>query len=382
MLRKLFKIGTAIVLTGCLIEGNTTRSFAATFESQTDKSNYTTQIAQARKYRVRLGDTLGGIARKFGINFNRMLNYNPQLRSRPHLIYIGETINLGSNDRVAPPSSPNSGRIYTVRAGDTLGGIALRHGLSLRTIIQYNPQLASRIDLINVGEKIKVGSAPITPRASRESRRAVNFFNTTNERREGSDNIGSKRGPDKACTKAEKMMKAIAPSNGFQSTFEDYPYFFWYFPGIESEGIPIEFKLTKSNGKTAYRNNNLTLNQAGIIAFPLPLESEPLQEEQEYVWRIRVICTDYTSVDLQYSIKRKSTDNPELMGRLENATVDRYPEILAQSEAWFDALKIIALQLKQVPEDPILTESWNNALRQIEAEELIGETIIYMGSAE
>ena len=398
MLRKILGLSTTIILASCLIESNSYPSFAFNLNQQPVTSHKSYQIAQARTYRVRLGDTLGGIAYRFGINFNQILNYNPHLRSRPNLIYVGETINLGGSS-APPPTVSSGGNRYTVRSGDTLGGIAIRHGLSLRTIISYNPHLASRIDRINIGEKINVGSSQIIRQTSRndppppaQTRRQTTFSNLTQERRQGSNNTGSKRGPDRACTEARQNIRAIAPKNGLQSTFEDYPYFFWYFPGVEytknNDPKDIEFTLlvrtneddTEPEYSRVQRQElrGLDFNQSGIIAFPLPSSFEPLEEGQEYLWQIRIKCTRRTAMNLSYSIERKSTDNPELINKLENAPVDRHPVIYAESGVWFDALRIIALQLQQAPEDPILQEDWNNVLKLSGSEDLIGEPIQYI----
>ncbi|WP_333572815.1 phage tail tip lysozyme [Sphingomonas sp.] len=69
-------------------------------------------------YTVRQGDTLSGIAAKNGISLAALRAANPQIRN-PNLIFPGQTIAL-----------PQSGTAsYTVQAGDTLSGIAARFGL-------------------------------------------------------------------------------------------------------------------------------------------------------------------------------------------------------------------------------------------------------------
>lgn len=437
MFYKILGLSTAIILTGSLIEGTTNPSFATnvgnqlslshsnqgqTINTTPDSLGNSYQIAQARTHRVRLGDTLGGIANKFGISFKQLLSYNPHLRSRPHLIYVGENINVGGSTSSYQPSvSRSSGRTYTVRSGDTLGGIAIRHGLSLRTILAYNPQLASRRNSINVGEKINVGSAKMIRRTSQVSytpprttrptntvskpvtnnptpnttststasappRRQSIFNQLPTERRVGSNNTGSKRGPGIACTPGGKHLRAIAPANGLGYTFDDYPYFFWYFPGVENaEGI--DFMLYKQTmiedtgelEHTRVYRQKLNLDKSGIVAFALPSQqSQPLEEGEEYRWRIRIKCSGRTAMNLSYSIKRQSTENPELIAKLESAPVDRHPLVFAESGVWFDALKMIALQLEQAPENPVLQQDWNDVLREIEFDDLIGEPIQYI----
>ena len=435
MFYKILSFSSAIILAGSLIEGTSNAGFAAdvsnqlssSFSNQELRVNHTLhsvtesyQIAQARTYRVRLGDTLGGIANRYGMSFRQVLSYNPQLRSRPHLIYVGEKINLGGIPSGISTSA--SGRKYVVRRGDTLGGIAIRHGLSLNTILAYNPNLASRPNSINVGETINLGQTiqrtrkgtytpprrpprttnvsnastpsggnqtqnpPSNSTASAPTTRRSIFNNLTTERRPGSDNTGSKRGPGTACTQGGKNLKAIAPNNGLGFTFDDYPYFFWYFPGVEyAQGIDFMlFKQTvqEETGElehTRVYRQKLNLDKSGIIAFPLPADkSQPLEEGEEYRWRIRIKCTGRTAMNLSYSIKRQSTENPELIAKLEAAPVDQHPLIFAESGVWFDALKMIALQLEQAPENPVLKEDWNDVLREIKFDDLIGEPIQYI----
>ena len=395
MLHKILNFSTTIILASSLIGSNSAPAFAVkiTPQPQISQSNNSYQLAQTRTYQVKLGDTLGGIAQKLGMSVNQILDYNPQLRSRSSLIYVGEIINLAGSTTTTPTTS--SGQKYTVKSGDTLGGIAIRHGLSLTTILDYNPQLASRPDRLNVGETINLGSAPIirqttsTPTASPATSVASAFSGLPTERRSGSNSIGAMRGSqDEACTKAGKNMRAIAPDNGLGFTFDDYPYFFWYFPGVEAESVPVIFTLIgqekrEINGKTKNRSVSihetaLNLDKSGIIAFSLPKRSTPLKEEQEYQWRIQINCTQQTTMFLKYSIKRQSTDNPELIGKLETTPVDRHPVIFAESGVWFDALKMVALQLEQAPGDPILEQNWNNLLKFIGFDDLIGEPIQYI----
>jgi len=45
-------------------------------------------------YRVKRGDTLYGIARRHGISLSQLLQWNPHFRSNPNLIYPGEMVYL------------------------------------------------------------------------------------------------------------------------------------------------------------------------------------------------------------------------------------------------------------------------------------------------
>lgn len=83
-------------------------------------------------YIVRSGDTLSGIAQSRGIRLAALIRANPQI-SNPDLIRVGQhvTVPTGSGEG-------GGGASYTVRAGDTLSGIASRYGTNYQAIAHAN----------------------------------------------------------------------------------------------------------------------------------------------------------------------------------------------------------------------------------------------------
>ena len=77
----------------------------------------------ARTYTVQQGDTLSGIAARFGINMNQITGYRS---GNPNLIYAGEVLTIGGTATTSTPAA--SSRTYTVKSGDTLSAIALANG--------------------------------------------------------------------------------------------------------------------------------------------------------------------------------------------------------------------------------------------------------------
>ncbi|MDI2036328.1 LysM peptidoglycan-binding domain-containing protein [Paenarthrobacter nitroguajacolicus] len=119
-------------------------------------------------YTVVRGDTVSAIARRFNLDTAAVLQLNKLTPTS--LIYPGQSIKLTGTAPAAPaPSAPapsgstSSATVYTVVSGDTLGGIAAKHGVPLSSIFSWNNLNGSSI--IYPGQKIKVsgGSAPSTP---------------------------------------------------------------------------------------------------------------------------------------------------------------------------------------------------------------------------
>ena len=120
-------------------------------------------------YTIVRGDTISGIAARYGLNTNTVLQLNGL--SGNTIIYPGQQIKLSGS--AAAPSAPapapspepspasSSAASYTVVSGDTLSGIAARHGVALSDVFSWNG-LNGR-SIIYPGQKIKVGPGTNAP---------------------------------------------------------------------------------------------------------------------------------------------------------------------------------------------------------------------------
>jgi LysM repeat protein len=84
-------------------------------------------------YTVRTGDSVSGIAQKFGLAIDTVLSWN--VIRDAHLVVPGRVLTLPNAD----------GLRYTVRRGDTLEGIAKRNGIPLASILDWNDLGSSTI---------------------------------------------------------------------------------------------------------------------------------------------------------------------------------------------------------------------------------------------
>jgi N-acetylmuramoyl-L-alanine amidase len=116
-------------------------------------------------YTIVRGDTISGIAGKFGLDTHEILSLN-KLQANS-IIYPGQKIQLGGSapapaaEPAAPAAAATGGSIYTVKSGDTLSAIAARHGVTLSEVFGWNGLNMSTI--IYPGQKITVGAGAATP---------------------------------------------------------------------------------------------------------------------------------------------------------------------------------------------------------------------------
>ncbi|HVJ02065.1 MAG TPA: phage tail tip lysozyme [Sphingomonas sp.] len=97
---------------------------------------------------VKRGDTLSQIAAENGVALSALLAANPQI-TNPNLIFAGQEV------RIPTGGSGAAGGSYTVKPGDTLSGIAARYGLDWHDLALDNG--LANPNLIFAGQTIRLG---------------------------------------------------------------------------------------------------------------------------------------------------------------------------------------------------------------------------------
>ncbi len=126
------------------------------------------------QYTVRYGDTVTGIAARYGVTIQSIIQRN-NLQPPYYVIYVGQVLIIptGGTAPTPPPGStpapppPTGETQYTVRAEDTVYGIAGRFGVTPQSIIQRN-NLRPPYYFIYVGQVLIIpgtgsGSTPTPP---------------------------------------------------------------------------------------------------------------------------------------------------------------------------------------------------------------------------
>jgi len=128
------------------------------------------KAAAPAQYTIARGDTISAIAGRYGLDTSAVLKLN-NLKANT-IIYPGQKIKLtGSSAPAATRSAPatvkpataasGTGSVYIVKAGDTLGAIADRHGVGLSQVFKWNGLGMGSI--IYPGQKLKLGGGTTAP---------------------------------------------------------------------------------------------------------------------------------------------------------------------------------------------------------------------------
>ncbi|MGP5649871.1 MULTISPECIES: LysM peptidoglycan-binding domain-containing protein [Glutamicibacter] len=145
---------------------------SASSSSNSAKSQKTSSSSGSSSYTVKNGDTLGSIAIKHNMSLSSLLSKNDISASK--VIFPGEKIKVSgssssssSSKSSQKKSSSSASSSYTVKSGDTLSGIASKHGMSLSELLKANDISASKP--IFPGSKIKVSGGSSSSSSSSKS---------------------------------------------------------------------------------------------------------------------------------------------------------------------------------------------------------------------
>lgn len=148
--------GNKVLLSGIMSWIN--KSDVEILSSSTASTAQQNSVVTGSTYTVKSGDTLGGIAAAHGTTSSALASLNGI--SNPNLIFAGQVLKLsGASSSVSYSNS------YTVRSGDTLSGIAARYGTTTANLAAING--ISNPNFLYVGQVIKVSGSSVSYSATR-----------------------------------------------------------------------------------------------------------------------------------------------------------------------------------------------------------------------
>ncbi|OCA53654.1 murein transglycosylase D [Photorhabdus namnaonensis] len=89
-------------------------------------ANSNRRLSQQSQYKVRSGDTLSAIAKRFNVSTRELQRMNNLRTAR--LLKIGQVLRVNNDNAI----------IYRVRQGDSIASIAKRHGINIKDLMNWN----------------------------------------------------------------------------------------------------------------------------------------------------------------------------------------------------------------------------------------------------
>lgn len=131
---------------------------AADVEPATAPATVEPAAAAPSRYIVAAGDTVSGIATRFGLRTADVLARNGLGWSS--IIYPGQVLTLGGTAPAPVPVAATSPSSYTIQRGDTVSGIAGRFGVGVQAVLDANG--LRRTSIIYPGQTLRIPAAGAT----------------------------------------------------------------------------------------------------------------------------------------------------------------------------------------------------------------------------
>jgi len=177
-----------------------------------------------KTYTVKSGDSLSMIAKRFHVSKADMMKLNKI--SAPNKIRVGQKLKLpGYVDLNAPApevrkthkaakaakSASTGGSEYVVVSGDTLGGIAHRHGTTVKALKQVN-SLTS--DKLHVGQKLALPAGTAAPAGEPRQPEVVP---APVEGTQGETAVTTEGAPPAPAPKSNEVLHVVEPNQDLSS---------------------------------------------------------------------------------------------------------------------------------------------------------------------
>ena len=128
-----------------------------------ESAKKTSSSASTKKYTVKVGDTLSEIAKKYNVSISTLMKLNPTVKNANRIqvgqtITVSGKASASSSSSSSTSSSTTT---YKVKSGDTLSGIAKKYNTTVSKLLSLNSSI-SNANKLKVGQAIKVSGKAST----------------------------------------------------------------------------------------------------------------------------------------------------------------------------------------------------------------------------
>lgn len=140
--------GQRLTIKGEQSTGSSTNNSGSNTNSSGNSNPTNTQPSNGSKYTVKSGDSVWGIANAHGITMNQLIQWN---NIKNNFVYPGQQLVVSNGATTTGSSNSNTNQStntgnagaattgsYTVKAGDSVWGVANAHGITMAQLVQWN----------------------------------------------------------------------------------------------------------------------------------------------------------------------------------------------------------------------------------------------------
>ncbi|MGF7533911.1 LysM peptidoglycan-binding domain-containing protein [Bacillus mexicanus] len=139
--------------------------------------------ASAQSVKVKKGDTLWELSRKYDTTINKIKSEN---KLRSDIIYAGQTLSINGKSASSKSSSSSSASTYKVKSGDSLWEISAKYGMSVSELKKMN---GLKSDLIRIGQVLKLKGSTSSISSSSSSSSKVSSSSTSSYKVKRGDSL-------------------------------------------------------------------------------------------------------------------------------------------------------------------------------------------------
>jgi Domain of Unknown Function (DUF928) len=162
----------------------------------------------------------------------------------------------------------------------------------------------------------------------------------------------------------------------------EHPTFWFYVPYAKPALVDISFTLQDESNpgekKIVYQNSKISAaSTPGMMRITLPKSSPALAANQPYRWflELNMGCTSgQRPIFVEGWIQRTELDHT-LSKQIDRATPTDKVSLYAENGLWHDALTTLANLRATKPQDPKLTQDWQNLLDAIGLKDLVDQSL-------